>query len=116
MELQLKSRCRGHIEGTERSDASPIRPKRPPPLSPAEYWTYLGAAALCVLLFAIPKPPKGRWKRANQLSSAGFGAVSSSEEPDALQNARAHEPRRGRLAKTPREIPWRGWRTFCGAL
>jgi membrane protein len=106
----LKSRVRGHIEGAERSDASPMRPERAPPLSPAEYWTYLGAAALCVLLFSIPKPPKGRWKRANQLSSAGFGAVSSSEEPDALQYARAHEPRRGRLAKTPWEIPWRGWK------
>ena len=39
-----------------------------------------------------------------------FGTNVSSDEPRALQHARAREPDRGRHADAPWQIPWRGWK------
>ena len=42
--------------------------------------------------------------------TGAFGASRSSDEPDALQHVRAAEPGRGRHAKAPWQIPWKGWK------
>jgi membrane protein len=39
-----------------------------------------------------------------------FAKPSSRQEPLAAQQRRAREPGRGRLAATPAQIPWRGWK------
>src|SRR5262245_39638461 len=43
-------------------------------------------------------------------AEAAFGSESPAFEPLSLQEARARERGRGREARTPAHIPWRGWR------
>jgi membrane protein len=50
---------------------------------------------------------------------AAFRARIPADEPLVVQKARAAQPGRGRAAKTPRAVPWRGWkdilwRTWAG--
>ena len=52
-------------------------------------------------------------------SLAAFRARVPADEPIAVQKARAAQPGRGRAARTPRAVPWRGWkdilwRTWAG--
>jgi membrane protein len=52
----------------------------------------------------------GKSSRARRPATGAFGTARSSDEPTALQHARAQEPGRGRHAQTPWQIPWRGWK------
>ena len=80
------------------------------PITPAEYWTYLCAAALLVLAVTVLRGPKVGGKLREPPASGAFGTRRSSDEPKSVQHARAHEPRRGRHAEAPWQIPWRGWK------
>src|ERR1700683_4198754 len=80
-----------------------------PPLSRAEYWAFLYAAALLVLLTVIPRPSDQRPRGPRGKATGAFGTVRSSDEPRIVQQKRAYEPGRGRGAEAPRQIPWRGW-------
>jgi len=92
-----------------RGDAD-VRPTpRPPPLSPAEYGVFLCAAALLLIAFTWPQGRR-TGKLARQPATGAFATTRSSDEPEALQHARAHEPGRGRRADAPWQIPWRGWK------
>jgi len=79
-------------------------------ISPAEYWTYLCAAALLVLTAVVSHGPKPGGQFPERPASGAFGTTRSSDEPQPVQHARAHEPGRGRHADTPWRIPWRGWK------
>ena len=83
---------------------------KPAPITPAEYWTYLCAAALLVLAAAVLRGPKVGSTLRESPASGAFGTRRSSDEPKSVQHARAHEPRRGRHADAPWQIPWRGWK------
>ena len=43
-------------------------------------------------------------------AEAAFGSENPAMEPLSLQEARARERGRGRKARTPMQIPWRGWK------
>lgn len=91
------------------SDAGSAR-SPPPALSPAEYWAYLAAAALLVILLANP--------RFGSEIAAGQNASSGISDRLRVQKLRAAEPGRGRQAEAPWQISWRGWndilwRTYC---
>ena len=43
-------------------------------------------------------------------AQVAFGAATPATEPLSLQDARAKEQGRGRKARTPAHIPWRGWK------
>jgi membrane protein len=51
-----------------------------------------------------------KWPFAHRPATGAFGACRSSDDPTAQQQARAHEPGRGRHAETPWQIPWQGWK------
>ena len=42
--------------------------------------------------------------------TGAFGAARSTDEPHSLQRARGGEPGRGRHARAPWHIPWKGWK------
>lgn len=42
--------------------------------------------------------------------TGAFGEARSTDEPKAVQHARAHEDGRGREALSPTQIPWTGWK------
>jgi membrane protein len=79
-------------------------------VSPAEYWTFLCAAALLALVLAIPRTSDGRGQLAKRPGTGAFGTRRSSDEPRVDQQTRAQEPGRGRRADAPWQIPWRGWK------
>ncbi len=75
---------------------------RPAAVSPAEYWAYLGAVALLVILSA---------NRRFGSEIPGERDASSADPSDRLQvqKLRAAEPGRGRQAEAPWQISRRGW-------
>jgi membrane protein len=75
---------------------------QPPPVSPAEYWIYLGAAALVAVLLAHQQAPSGAPRA--QDASPGVGDNLH------IQQARAAEQGRGRHAEAPWQITWLGWK------
>jgi membrane protein len=80
-------------------------------VSPAEYWTFLCAAALLAVAFAMPRTSDWRDKLAKHPTTNAFGnRPPSSDEPQVVQHKRAQEPGRGRGADAPWQIPWRGWK------
>ena len=79
-------------------------------VSPAEYWTFLCAAAVLAVALALPKTFNFSSKVAKRSASGAFGSARSSDEPQVAQHRRAHEPGRGRRAEAPWQIPWRGWK------
>jgi hypothetical protein len=80
-------------------------------VSPAEYWTFLCAAALLAVAFAMPRTSDGRGKLAKRPNTDAFGTrTRSRDDPRVIQHKRAHEPGRGRGADAPWQIPWRGWK------
>jgi membrane protein len=83
---------------------------KPAPITPSEYWTYLCAAALLVLAAAVLRGPKVGSTLREAPASGAFRTRRSSDEQKSVQHARAHEPRRGRHADAPWQIPWRGWK------
>src|SRR5436305_7950233 len=50
-------------------------------ITPAEYWTYLCAAALLVLAAAVPRVPKESSHLRVRPPSGAFGTTRSSDEP-----------------------------------
>jgi len=99
---------------TRHSTARPARSgtvryeERPAALSPAEYWVFLCAAALLVIAFLLPRSvaESGLARPA----TGAFGTRRSNDEPRAVQHKRAQEPKRGRHADAPWQIPLRGWK------
>jgi membrane protein len=81
----------------------------PPPISAAEYWAFLGATALVALAVMLPRRPPEAGGLSRRPGAGAFGTTNSSDEPRALEQARAREPVRGRHADAPWQIPWRGW-------
>jgi membrane protein len=49
-------------------------------------------------------------RRGGRPATGAFGATRSTDEPHAVQEARATQPGRGRSATSPWQIPWRGWK------
>jgi membrane protein len=75
------------------------------------FWISLAATALLALA-----PPLRGWGETKGRASvrpvdnkAPFGEPRSSEEPRALELRRSQEHGRGRSARHPLQIPWRGW-------
>ena len=80
-------------------------------VSPAEYWTFLCAAALLAVAFAMPRTSDGRGKLAKRPTADAFGTrTRSGDGPRIVQHKRVREPGRGRGADAPWHIPWRGWK------
>jgi len=50
-------------------------------VSPAEYWAFLGAAAILAVLFGMPKTSDGHGKGTNRQATGAFGTRRSSDEP-----------------------------------
>ena len=86
-----------------------------------------GAAALLtgLLIFIAGREQKRdessdeRLKDCDQDALAASHARIPADEPIAIQKARAAQPGRGRAARRPRAVPWRGWkdilwRTWAG--
>jgi membrane protein len=73
-------------------------------------WVSFVAAAV-VLLARLPQRNGGSWPiwKKTTGKDGPFGERQSSEEPYGLELRRAQEPGRGRHAKHPLQIPWRGW-------
>lgn len=86
------------------------RPCEPPPVSSAEYWTFLCLAGLVALSALLPRNLSQVGKVASRPGTGAFGTTRSSDESRAVQHARACEPGRGRHAEAPWQIPWRGWK------
>ena len=75
---------------------------QPLPISPAEYWIYLGAAALLAVLLANQRIQFG----APDAQDASPGVGDSLH----VQRLRAAEQGRGRYADAPWQISWLGWK------
>lgn len=69
---------------------------------------FLCAAALLVIAFLLPRSvaESGLARPA----TGAFGTRRSNDEPRAVQHKRAQEPKRGRHADAPWQIPLRGWK------
>jgi membrane protein len=85
-------------------------PKQALAISPAEYWGFLGAAALIAVVVMLPRQSSQSSGLSRRRRTGTFGTTVSSDEPSALQHSRAREPDRGRHADAPWQIPWRGWK------
>jgi membrane protein len=75
------------------------------------FWVSLATTALLML---PPVPRRGInprwWPRPVDKNARPFGEPRSSEEPRAIELARAQEHGRGRHATHPLQIPWAGWK------
>ena len=49
-------------------------------------------------------------RRSGRPATGAFGTTRSTDEPRAWQEGRAMQPGRGRNARSPWQIPWRGWK------
>jgi membrane protein len=83
---------------------------RPSPLSTAEYWAFMCAAALVTLGALLPRYSDRIGNVTGRPATGAFGTTLSSDEPRAVQHARAQQPGRGRHAENPWQIPLRGWK------
>ena len=97
---------RSIAEGSGRFQKNEAHPQ---PISAAEYWTYLSAAALLAVLYLSPRLRGGETSRA-KTGPGAFGTFRSVDEPRAVQHLRADEYGRGRNATAPWYIPARGWK------
>lgn len=93
---------------TRNRDRRPI--SRPPPLSTTEYWTFLCAAALIVSAAFLPRHSGHTGEGSQRPVTGAFGTTRSSNEPHALQHARAQQPGHGRHAEAPWQILLPGWK------
>jgi membrane protein len=75
-------------------------------------WPLLCSALLVGLMVAadVVRAYRGHRLRVREHGTGAFGTSRSSDEPCALQHGRAGEPGRGRHAKAPWQIPWKGWK------
>jgi membrane protein len=88
-----------------------LRRETPSP-APSVPWPLVCSALLIGTMAVVDiAGAYGRQRLAIRKHGTGaFGASRSSDEPDALQHVRAAEPGRGRHAKAPWQIPWKGWK------
>jgi membrane protein len=85
----------------DRRKGQVVRPHSPP-VSPAEYWIYLGAAALLAAILANQRfHPATPRDHENPLAASGKLHI---------QKLRAAEQGRGRHADAPWQISWLGWK------
>ena len=87
--------------GRDRSNDAAAR-LRPSPISPAEYWAYLGVTAFLAVLLATQRFHSPTLR--DQSASPGVG------ESLQVQQLRATEEGRGRQADAPWQISWSGWK------
>jgi membrane protein len=90
------------VDRKNRSDDGGAKAARPQPVSPAEYWIYLGAAALVAVLLAQQQSRSG----ASRAEDASPGTGDNLQ----IQKLRATEQGRGRHAEAPWQISWLGWK------
>jgi membrane protein len=93
-----------------RRDEQTQRASEPPPVSAVEYWCFLCAAAVITLAAFVPRKGASTRALSERAATGAFGTTRSSDEPRAVQHARAFEPGHGRQAEAPWQIPWRGWK------
>lgn len=91
-------------------NADRVSSDRQPPLSRAEYWAFLCAAALVAVAALLPRHSDLGDISDGRPATGAFGAPRSGDEPRTVQHARAQEPGRGRDAEAPWQIPLRGWK------
>jgi len=89
----------------------PHRRETPSPAA-SMLWPLLCSALLVGLMVAadVVRAYRGHRLRVREHGTGAFGTSRSSDEPYALQHGRAGEPGRGRHAKAPWQIPWKGWK------
>ena len=88
-----------------RAEAQGAQPRSP--LWPLVCWAVLVGVMVAgeiARLYDVKNP------LARRPATGAFGTSRSSDEPRAVQRARAHEPGRGRHAEMPWQIPWEGWK------
>jgi membrane protein len=81
----------------------------PPPVSPAEYWTYLATASLVAAYYIYQLRQLRVDQRAESLSRT-VGKFHHRDERQISLEASAREYGRGRDATAPWQIPLRGWK------
>src|SRR5262245_11520482 len=67
-------------------------------------WFAAAVLTATAVIYAIKRDDE------RQKAEAAFGGATPATEPLSLQEARARERGRGRKARTPIHIPWRGWK------
>jgi membrane protein len=97
--------------------------RSPTPETPAQaasmMWPLLGAALLVGMMLAedVLRIYSRQRRPFGEQGTGAFGTARSTDEQQALQDARAGEPSRGRDAEAPWQIPFKGrkdifWRTY----
>ena len=80
-------------------------------------WPVMATAVATGLALGASERKKRRIPRADSGEAIeedhAFGEARSTDEPRALQHARAWQGGRGREASSPWQIPWRGWRDIA---
>ena len=71
------------------------------------FWPALAVGVLALAGLRMVAELDGRSGRP---ASGAFGTTRATDEPHAVQEARATQPARGRNATAPWQIPWRGWK------
>jgi membrane protein len=92
--------------------AAPVRAEARDNASPSPLWLLLCSAVLVGMIIAsdIGRAWQTQRTRVGRPATGAFGAARSTDEPQALQRVRASEPRRGRHAQAPWQIPFQGWK------
>ena len=70
----------------------------------------LASLAGFTLAYLLTEAESRRRRQVHPPAAAPLGTVRSADEPRVLQLARAEESGRGRRARSPARIPWRGWK------
>ena len=75
-------------------------------------WPLLCSAFLVGLMVAadVVRAYRGHRLAVREQATGAFGRSRRSDQPHTLQHRRAGEPGRGRHAKAPWQIPWKGWK------
>ena len=75
-------------------------------------WPLLWSAFLVGLMVVadVVRAYRGHRPAVREHGTGAFGTSRSSDQPYALQHVRAGERGRGRHAKAPWQIPWKGWK------
>ena len=79
---------------------------------PPLLWPFLSSALVVGAMLAIEAAVKYgvQATTARRPATGALGTTRSSDEPSALDHEKVHEPKRGRHAQAPWQIPWHGWR------
>ena len=89
----------------------PHRRETPCPVA-SMLWPLLWSALLVGLIVAadVVRAYRGHRLAVREHGTGAFGSSRRGDEPYTLQHGRAGEPGRGRHAKAPWQIPWKGWK------